>query len=175
LADRDALYFAYGSNLNVEDWERWCASHGHRMGMLRAVGKASLPDHELAFTRYSPARECGVLDARPRVGSVVRGVLFEVSDAGWEALDHKEGHPTGYRRTPCTLIGPDGEEVSATTYTVREPVEHVAPSDAYLELVGAGYRTHGLDTRELADAARGGVFPMRSEEAGRRRDRQQGG
>ncbi len=38
------LYFAYGSNLDAEDWAAHCARRGIDPAVLRPVGPATLPE-----------------------------------------------------------------------------------------------------------------------------------
>ena len=88
------LYFAYGSNLNLTDLNDWLQRKGLPEELLKFHSHACLPDFELAFTYRSTSRSGGVLDIRKSIGSVVEGVLFEVRDGGWKALDSKEALPT---------------------------------------------------------------------------------
>ena len=76
------LYFAYGSNLNINDFEQWCLSRGYPAGLLTPVGRASLRDFELSFGYHSSSREGGVLDIREGRGRLVPGVIFEVAVEG---------------------------------------------------------------------------------------------
>lgn len=152
------LYFGYGSNLCARDLARWCAERGHRHEGIRAVEAAWLPDHELVFHYRSAARRGGALSVRPRLGASVPGVLYEVDDAGWAALDDKEGAPRFYARVEVTAITEGGDERRAVTYEVvpaRRETAHVAPTDAYVETVLRGLRAHRLPEAPLLAAARG--------------------
>jgi len=46
----------------------------------------------------------------------IQGDLFEVNDDVLSALDHLEGHPNFYTRTPLQIIKENGEEVTAEIY-----------------------------------------------------------
>ncbi len=151
-------YFAYGSNLDREDWARFCARQGADPASICAVGPAVLPDCELAFNYRSAARDGGALNLAPRRGQVVHGVLFEASSEGWAALDTKEGVAAGrYRRSDRRAIVPGGAVVPVTTYeVVRERIESfVAPRPEYVDTVARGLAAHGLPTTQLDAAARG--------------------
>lgn len=150
-----AYYFAYGSNLNADDWAAWCARTGHAPQVIRPLAPAYLPDHELAFDYRSQQRNGGALNIVPRRGQVVAGVLFAVTDNGWQALDEKEGVPERYQRLRATALTPDGGEVAVTTYQVREErrTAFVPPQPQYVDIVRAGLRRHGLDDRMLSAAA----------------------
>lgn len=149
------LYFAYGSNLCLDDWHDWCGGNGYDVGLLQPVAVARLPGRRLAFTRYSKVRSGGVLDIRPCERSVVHGVLFRVAPDGWLALDAKEGAPHAYRRIELAVIAADGKELRAVTYEVCAPVPFVQPTDHYVAVVRRGLSAFDLPTAALEHALRG--------------------
>ncbi|EKV30055.1 hypothetical protein C882_0136 [Caenispirillum salinarum AK4] len=153
------LYFAYGSNLNAEDWGRWCAARPGTAdpACMTPVGAAMLPDHELAFSRHSTGRKGGVLDIRPRSGHAVEGVLMAVSPAGWELLDIKEGVGFAYERIPVRVRDHGGLWRDVTTYRVlpEEARPHVPLHEHYVSVCAEGLRRHGLSPARLLDAAAG--------------------
>lgn len=151
------LYFAYGSNLNADDLRNWCMRKGLSSDFLKFLSVGYLPDCELVFNHYSFDRKGGVLNLRERTGQLTEGVIFEVSEEGWEILDKKEGAPGCYERRDVTALTPDGEEIEATTYIV--PPERcrkgfVAPTEEYLRVVREGLAAFGLSDRALNAAAR---------------------
>ncbi len=156
------LYFAYGSNLNLSDLNAWLRKHGYPAGLLKFHSHVWLPDFEPAFTYRSESRGGGVLSIRERIGSVVEGVLFEVGDGGWEALDRKEGAPNCYERTQVTVLGPCGEEVSAVTYRVLPLKEKtfVRPTDDYVSVVREGMHAWGICDQAMTAASRNRVPPL---------------
>ena len=111
-------YFAYGSNLNLNDLEKWCQRIGRPFALTGKAAPAYLPDHETVFDYFSESRRGGVLDLRPAVGKVVPGALFEVVDEDLKTLDLKEGVPLIYRRARKRVLFPDGREVEAVAYEV---------------------------------------------------------
>ncbi|MCB9596738.1 MAG: gamma-glutamylcyclotransferase [Sandaracinaceae bacterium] len=147
-------YFGYGSNLHAEDLARWLRAHGFDPGAIREVGPAWLPDHEPVYHYFSAVRDGGALSVRERVGCATPGALFDVDDAGWRALDRKEG--AKYERVRRWILC-GGREVEAHTYVVREAhreERHVAPRPEYAELVRAGLEARGLPTEQATDATR---------------------
>lgn len=152
----DKLYFAYGSNLNLQDLDAWCSRNGFRQSLLRYYCNARLPSYDLAFTLYAATRKGGVLDIKPSVGRLVPGVLFEVGDEGWKALDKKEGVPTAYERLAVTVINELEQSVEAITYHVcaSEKRSFVVPDASYVEIVRQGLRAWGYDDAILLAAAR---------------------
>jgi hypothetical protein len=151
------LYFAYGSNLCLHDFGRWCAERGHPPGLLAPRAGVWLPHAALVFRYRSPTRGGGALDVRPCPGSVVPGVLFEVGDGGWEALDDKEGVGAGcYRRIEVRVRAHGGESFEAVTYTVCDPRHEgfVTPAPGYPEIVRRGLRAFRLPELALDAAVR---------------------
>jgi gamma-glutamylcyclotransferase (GGCT)/AIG2-like uncharacterized protein YtfP len=166
-------YFAYGSNLNVDDLER----RGVHPEGLSAISPAWLPDHELVFGYRSMTRRGGVLDILPRVGHLVPGVVFELASSEWPALDKKEGAPRYYERVRRTALLPNGDELPVQTYRVQHERRQnfVEPTAEYLKIIRSGREKFGLPTDDLEYLARGespapldGVFAygtlMRGEE-----------
>lgn len=145
------LYFAYGSNLNQDDFDSWCVRNGLRKGLLRFHSKVNLPDFDLAFSRRSMNRNGGVLDIKPRTGQLVPGVLFEVDEEGWNALDRKEGAASAYHRLPVQVLSERGEAINAVTYSVRKEKKQafVAPHPDYVEIVREGLRNWGIGDAHL--------------------------
>ena len=125
-------YFAYGSNLDPKQLRRRCPQ-------ARWLGRAELLDHQLAFTRYSPARRCGVADVPPSPGDRVWGCCFVIGDEGLATLDRIEGFTPGsdaYQRIEVE-VKLNEETVTAWTYQVANPRPFIPPS--------ASYRQHLID------------------------------
>ena len=148
-------YFAYGSNLDLQDWHRWCGERGFREGLLRPLFKAWLPDRCLAFTRWSGVRQSGVLDIPPARGHLVEGFVFEVDGDGWDALAQKEGSPKAYCPLDTEALTVDGTAHSVRTFEVvpGRRQRFVAPNEAYVKIVRAGCRAFGLAEAALDAAA----------------------
>jgi gamma-glutamylcyclotransferase (GGCT)/AIG2-like uncharacterized protein YtfP len=148
------LYFAYGSNLDSENWDLWCANKGYDAASIEPLGAAWLPDHELVFHYQSRLRKGGALDVRRRRGTTVPGALFRVR--GWEGLDAKEGvSGRYYRRISVTALTDDGRAHPATTYCVCDERvgPFVPPLGAYREIVMRGLSRFGHGHEAFLDAA----------------------
>lgn len=155
------LYFAYGSNLDEQNWAEWCASTDHDPSSIEPIGPAWLPDHEVVFHYRSRLRHGGALDVCPRLGAATPGALFRVND--WAALDAKEGAAGGYyERVSAVVLTEDGHAHDAYTYRVCESriVSHVAPSEAYLQLCVRGLSRFRHSDAHLDAAARGEPVPQ---------------
>jgi gamma-glutamylcyclotransferase (GGCT)/AIG2-like uncharacterized protein YtfP len=154
------LYFAYGSNLDEENWELWCRKKGYQSGSIEPLGPAWLPDYELVFHYQSRLRSGGALDVHPKRGTAIPGALFRVHD--WEGLDAKEGVSGGYyRRIQVTALTSDGKAHPATTYTVCEHRvgSFVAPGPEYRRFVTQGLSRFGHGHAHFDAAAEGGSAP----------------
>lgn len=150
------FYFAYGSNLDLENWDLWCANKGFDAASIEPLGPAWLPDHELVFHYQSRLRKGGALDARPRLGTVIPGALFRVHD--WDGLDAKEGvSGRYYRRIYVTALTDDGRAHAASTYCVCEERvgPFVPPSPTYREIVTRGLSRFGHRHDAFLEAAGG--------------------
>jgi gamma-glutamylcyclotransferase (GGCT)/AIG2-like uncharacterized protein YtfP len=150
------LYFAYGSNLEPENWDGWCADNGHDRASIEPLGPAWLPDYQPVFHYQSRLRKGGALDVEPRHGTSTPGALFRVHD--WAGLDAKEGTRGGYyERIEVTALTDDGRAHSASTYRVLSSRirDHVTPSRAYFEVVQRGLSRFGHSHAQLVAAANG--------------------
>ncbi len=156
VAARD-LYFGYGSNLDHDDWSRFCRARDLDPRVLRPIGPATLADEMLVFDYHSVRRDCGALNIRHQPGGMVDGYLFEVA-GDWTALDQKEGHPHRYAREHVRVRDPGGAIVAAQTYRVVPALRigFVAPSEHYLAICRAGRTRYGLSLAQLDAAAQSG-------------------
>jgi len=153
-------YFAYGSNLDADDWEQHCRARGADPAGLRDLEPAWLIDHRLEFDYESPSREGGAADVVPgKLGQAVPGALMELDQRGIEVMDRKEGHPTIYKRRPISVSTLDGTTHEVETYCVTSEsrsADFVAPTDKYAGLLRKGLEQRGLPTTHL-DAAMSGL------------------
>ncbi|MFN2321544.1 MAG: gamma-glutamylcyclotransferase family protein [Trueperaceae bacterium] len=138
-------YFAYGSNLDPEQMAERCPSAAF-------LHRALLEDFELAFTRWSTRRRCGVADVVARPGSRVWGVVYALSEDEGRTLDGFEGYAPGradnwYARVEQTVAidGDPTRPLAVATYEVVERAhEPYAPSGAYLGHLLRGAAHWGL-------------------------------
>ena len=150
------LYFAYGSNLDEENWALWCRNRDFDERSIEPLGRAWLPDFELVFHYQSRLRRGGALDVRPRRGTAIPGALFRVHD--WAGLDAKEGvSGRYYRRIAVTALTDDGRAHAASTYTVCDGRvgEFVPPGPEYRRIVTRGLSRFGHEPDAFLTAAEG--------------------
>ncbi len=145
-------YFAYGSNMRRSLMADRCPG-------FDVVGIARLPNHRLAFTRFSPKRRCGVADIVRHDDSAVWGVLYSLTADHVASLDRYESvHDGGYRRIRAVVETPEADRLSVMTYeVVAKKPEEVSPSAEYLHEIITGAIEHELPEcylntlRELRD------------------------
>jgi hypothetical protein len=132
------LYFAYGSNMYWRQMKERCPS-------ARFVGIAKLKDRRLAFTRISKSRLCGAADIVQVPGCEVWGVIYDIEECDFIALDKAEDYvPDGlensYNRVQRAVLANGGSETLVWTYeAVKEPNPPL-PSAHYKGLIVEGAR-----------------------------------
>jgi len=136
------LYFAYGSNLYIEQMIRRCPS-------AQVVGQAALDDHHLTFFGVSQVWDRGgVADAEYRPRARLHGAVYELDPADFEALDRFEDR---YDRARRKVVAASGV-LECYTYH-RKPNQTLNPPSArYLATIAYGYRQHGLPLETLLAA-----------------------
>lgn len=131
------LYFAYGSNLNLEQMRRRCP---------RAVplGKYFLQDARLVFR--------GVADCIYEPGSQCPGGIWRITPNCEEALDRYEGVRSGmYSKNWLPIPGGEPGETDVLYYSMNSD-GIMPPSKTYLAGIVQGYKDFHLDLA-LLDAA----------------------
>ena len=132
-------YFAYGSNLNLNQMQRRCPDS-------RPVSRTVLSGYRLMFPRPDRLWRGGVASIEPDASAYVEGVLYELSDTDIRSLDRYEGIAEGdYTRTHVSVAVSDGRLVQALTY-IATPVTGgpFTPSPRYLGTIVEGAFQHGL-------------------------------
>ena len=122
------LYFAYGSNLSLDQMKRRCP--GSEM-----VDVGYIEDHELGFTAFASRWNGGVADIIERKGSVVWGLVYSITIEDLSHLDYFEGHPTFYNRKKVKVHGREGMHEDVWTYYVIDKKDFIPPTMVYFELI----------------------------------------
>jgi gamma-glutamylcyclotransferase (GGCT)/AIG2-like uncharacterized protein YtfP len=149
-------YFAYGSNLDWAQMRQRCPS-------ARFVCAAKLPGHQLAFTRRSTDRSCGVADVIPDANAEVWGAVFEFDERDVGSLDSSEGFVPGralaansYTRDERQVFR-DGnlhEPLTVWIYFAQRQNNPPRPNAAYKNLILEGARYWHLPPDYLAELER---------------------
>ncbi len=116
------LYFAYGSNLDIEQMRQRCpSSRPHVRGVLE--------NHRIDFTHRSRRWGGGAADVVAQAEESVWGALYSLERSELELLDRFEG---GYERLEIQVHAEKSGPVHALTYTVRIKGSFL-PTREYLE------------------------------------------
>lgn len=150
MADRK-LYFAYGSNINLEQMAYRCPA-------AQVVGPVTLEGYELLF------RGSGVATIGPKVGAAVYGLLWEITSECEKSLDHYEGYPHLYGKEPVTVRDTRGQALTVMAYVMTERCRMPAvPPMSYYYGIEEGYRQNGLPVVELKKAWENAVREVHAE------------
>jgi len=148
----ETLYFAYGSNIDLEQMARRCPA-------AQVVGPVTLENYELAF------RGSGVATIVPKKGGVVHGLLWSITPLCEQALDRYEGYPRHYTKEAVTVRGADGREASVMVYVMAEEwSRHPAlPSETYYGIIQRGFEENHLPVSSLEGARDRTIRALREE------------
>jgi len=132
------LYFGYGLNTNSESMARRCPA-------AISLGHAMLLGHKFRFA--------GPADVMPHPGSMVHGVLWDITPECLKSLDGLEGFPHFYNREK-RIVEHCGEEIEALVYFMQPGHAESSPSIGYYKCLQEGYHEHGVPTKQIKRAAR---------------------
>lgn len=140
----DRLYFAYGSNLLVE---QMTARIGAADLLERGVRIARLEGHRLTFRPMEPDGPA-YADILPGEGFVL-GIVYRLRESELQTLDRFE---KGYDRRTVAVVGPEGETLHAEAYYSKATAPQVGgvPSEAYLGRITTGAGQRGLPEAYIA-------------------------
>jgi len=137
------LYFAYGSNMNLNQMAYRCPES-------EVVGLVRLDGYKLAF------RGAGFATILPCEGGSVEGVLWRISEVDERRLDRYEGYPRHYSKSTFTVLGRDQAHYKAMLYEMCPPMrdQPALPSEQYFGGILQGCRQNGLPHRPVWEALR---------------------
>ena len=133
------LYFAYGSNINLEQMAFRCPN-------AKPLMPVTLSGYELAYRGYG-----GVATVIPKEGETVPGLLWSITPECEESLDQYEGYPKLYHKADVTVTDPEtGKQYHTMMYEMDQRHKMPAvPSPYYYSIIEEGYRQNGMDTKPL--------------------------
>lgn len=145
MKTEEKLYFAYGSNMNVNQMAFRCPD-------AEVVDTVRLEGYRLAFCMNGGGN--GVATVLPEEGSYVNGVLWRISERDEQHLDHYEGFPYLYGKEPVVVTDQDGIRREIMAYTMNSPYKDTPelPSKAYLEGILLGCRQNGIEIVPVLEA-----------------------
>ncbi|WP_312907026.1 gamma-glutamylcyclotransferase family protein [Tissierella praeacuta] len=139
--EKDKLYIAYGSNLNLNQMKYRCPT-------ARVIGTSELKDYELVFrgSRYGAVATIELCE-----GSTVPVLLWSIKPDDEKALDRYEGYPNFYGKSGVDItVG--NYKATAMVYIMTEGYKLGKPSDNYLKAIEEGYIEAGFNLDILYDA-----------------------
>ena len=136
----DTLYFAYGSNINLEHMAYRCPD-------ATVVGPVAVENYELLFRRG------GFATIAPSEGGKVHGLLWSITPDCERSLDRYEGYPRFYDKRMVTVRDGEGRSLSVMAYIMDERFrEPMLPSATYYNGILEGYQQNGLPVAALKKA-----------------------
>lgn len=136
----EKLYFAYGSNINLDQMAYRCPA-------AQVVGPVTLEGWELLFRRG------GFATIAPKEGEKVTGLLWSITPACERSLDRYEGYPRFYDKRMVTVQDSEGRALSVMAYIMDERFRApMLPSNSYYQGILEGYRQNGLPADALKQA-----------------------
>ena len=135
------LYFAYGSNLDLEQMAQRCPD-------AEIVGPVRLENYELRF------RGSGFATVAPKKGSVFYGLVWKLTPNCEQSLDRYEGYPRHYTKETVTVKDAAGAEIPVMVYIMAEPYcrQPALPSPYYYRVIQRGFEANGLPVESLQAA-----------------------
>lgn len=144
---RTALYFAYGSNLDLAQMRARCPT-------ATPIGPATLPGVRLVFAGHSPTRGGGVATVERDADAQVQGLLYALTEEDLALLDRCEGVPFTYDRVLKTVVDEHGRRRRAQVYRLAPDLaEEALPGPRYFDLIARAYERLGFDRAPLSRAA----------------------
>ena len=136
----DTMYFAYGSNINLEQMDYRCPD-------ATVIGPVTLENYELLFRRG------GFATIAPCEGGKVHGLLWSITPECERSLDRYEGYPRFYDKRMVTVRDGEGRSLSVMAYIMDERFrEPMLPTTTYYNGILEGYRQNGLPVTVLKKA-----------------------
>lgn len=128
-----------------------------RCPSARFLHLATLPDRQIAFTRKSVNRGCGVADVVRAAGERVWGVVYDVAEEDVGVLDEHEGYQpnrdrNAYWRRNCTVFIDDDAQnpLACSSYFATPQPDPPLPSCAYIGQLLDGARHWRLPADYIA-------------------------
>lgn len=141
--NKDRLYFAYGSNINLDQMAYRCPAATPLMPVV-------LHSYELTF------RGGGVATVIPKKDSNVLGLMWKLTPECEHSLDRYEGYASYYHKTDVAVTDPETGKIYYTMmYEMDEKYKSPSPpSVGYFAGVVQGYIQNNMDTRTLFQSLR---------------------
>ncbi len=139
-------YFAYGSNLNVNQMKSRCPS-------AEILCNAKLMNYQICFPRTHRNWPGGVASAEEKKYKSVEGVIYTITHEDLLKLDDIENVNGGeYFRVKKALKLPTGKDIESWVYFAHHMKEGLFhPSNEYILTIIEGAKAHGLSDNFLEE------------------------
>ena len=146
---KTAVYFAFGSNLDLAQMRRRCPS-------AVPQARATLHGYRIAFAGHSTTWGGGVATVVHDHDAKVEGMIYLLSVQDLAALDRFEGAPFVYERRMKTVVDEQGRRRRVQVYRIADELaEEALPGPRYFDTIVRAYQRLGFDRAPLADAVGG--------------------
>lgn len=122
------VYFAYGSNLCLNQMKKRCPE---AIPMVAVY----LENYKLVYNKYA--------DIVPCKGEKVYGAIYEISLNDLKNLDQYERYPDLYEKIDVKVQDDTGVFYDAFVYVMNEK-GNISPEEGYLNTIKEGYRDWGI-------------------------------
>lgn len=145
---KEIIYFAYGSNLNIEEMNKRCPSSN-------ILGSTILKDYKLVFKGSSQGKSYLTIEESPN--SIVPIEIYQISSLDEKRLDIYEGYPNLYSKNEISLPfkNPNSkelQEIKGIIYIMNPLYSYNKPSYSYYLICQKGYLDFQFDLQYLEDA-----------------------
>lgn len=155
MIEKMKKYFAYGSNMDKDDLDRWCNKNNFPKITPKSIIPAKLSDYRLEFNYFSSSRRCGTANIMKEENGVVYGLLIEIDDNDIQTIRIKEGCPNNYEEMEVCVNSLEGNKIGkAITYKVIKNKQlnyHQPPSKDYLCLIISNATKYGFPSSYIED------------------------
>ncbi len=145
----DRWYFAYGSNMSIDQKER-------RTGKIRESCPAVLKNHRLVFNK-DDGKGSAYANIEQRTGSEVWGVIYLCNLGAFKELDRFEGVTAGhYVQEEVEVVTDKDEKVLAVAYVAGKNFvcPERQPRADYLEIILTGAYEHKLPSDYIKELSK---------------------
>jgi len=133
-----AVYFAYGTLLDINGMKKYCPS-------AEPLGVMSLKGYRMGFALCGADPAVGGCTLVEDAGNTMYGVLYSLPEKELADLDAASGVDKGLWATiKITLTNDMGQKVPANTLTIPDPAGPYRPPETYTNPILAGARAWPL-------------------------------
>ncbi len=132
------LYFAYGSNMDVEQMN-------HRCPGARILAIAKVDDYGFAIDNR------GYATILPMIGSHVEGLLWSVTERDIASLDRYEGISNGIYRKETIKVEANGVQHSTLVYISNVDCNNPGYRPDYMEKIITAAKNHSLSKQYISE------------------------